>query len=85
MEAMASHSTEVDTSDCDEVTESHPLVLRLWEQGNRNVTLKTVSHSMKTLRLVKCLEVICPYVMSAYHGQIISGVFDVKCTRDTTT
>ena len=29
MEAMASRSTEVDTSDCDEVTESRPPVLRL--------------------------------------------------------
>ena len=70
MEAMASLSTEVDTSDCDEVTESRPPVLRLWEQGNRNVTLKTVSHSLNTLRLAKCLEVICPHAMSAYHGQI---------------
>ena len=33
MEAMASHSTEVDTSDCDEITESRPPVLRLWGAG----------------------------------------------------
>ena len=33
MEAMASHSTEEDTSDCDEVTESRPPVLRLRGAG----------------------------------------------------
>ena len=33
MEAMASRSTEVDTSDCDVVTESRPPVLRLWGAG----------------------------------------------------
>ena len=33
MEAMASRSTEVDTSDCDEVTESRPPVLRLRGAG----------------------------------------------------
>jgi hypothetical protein len=33
MEAMALHSTEVNTSYCDEVTESRQLVLRLWGAG----------------------------------------------------
>ena len=31
MEGITPRSTEVDTSDCDEVTESGPPVLRLWE------------------------------------------------------
>jgi hypothetical protein len=43
MEAMASRLNDVDTSDCDEVTESVHRFCVFKKQGNRVVTLKTVS------------------------------------------